>query len=166
MRLRQIAEDGGCRVMTSPGSSLAKKPGQIFAVVAFRRLAERFEKGLAPALKVLTACAGWKDDAGYWDNNILFPVLGALCQRPAALGNPGFVTAFATWPLWDEIEKAGNRRRERIRAGQPAVPQRELLESALIDWIDAQFPERVALPSTEKLSRSEAMARIAAMKGV
>lgn len=158
--LRQIAEDGGCRLMMSAGSSLTKKPGQIFGVAAFRGLADRFGGGLASALKVLRETEGWRDDATYWDIGLVVPVAGALCQRPAALARPDFVAAFGEWSPLEGVAAAREERRSRQRTALAPLSVRDLMESGLIDWIDKRFPARVTAVAAEKLTRAETMARI------
>lgn len=116
--------------------------------------------GLTAALKALRGAEGWKDDAKYWDIGLLLPVAGALCQRPAAMARPDFIHVFAEWPLWEAVEDAKARRKARLSAGLASLNTRELLESALVDWIDKRFPVRVSAAPVEKLTRSEAMARI------
>lgn len=162
--LRDLAHKAGCEVRTSNGSSDAKRPGQIYAVSAFRVLAGRYGGGIVPALKAMMSLPGWKDDARYWDANIFGPVLSAFCQRPKAITREDFAEGFTDFDIWAEIGKAKAEKTARMRAGQPPVSARDLLESQIIDFISKRFPERPGVV-TPPASRADIMARIGKISG-
>lgn len=163
--LRDLAQKAGCEVRTSNGSSDAKRPGQIYAVSAFRVLAGRYGGGIVPALTAMMSLPGWKDDARYWDASFFVPVLSAFCQRPKAIIRADFAEGFSGFDLWAEIGKAKAEKMARTRAGQPPVSARDLLESQIIDFISKRFPERPGVV-TPPASRADIMARIGKISGV
>ena len=120
--------------------------------------------GIVPALTAMMSLPGWKDDARYWDANIFGPVLSAFCQRPKAITREDFAEGFTDFDIWAEIGKAKAEKTARMRAGQPPVSARDLLESQIIDFISKRFPERpgVVMPPA---SRADIMARIGKIGG-
>lgn len=163
LRMVGIAEAGGCKVMFYNATPTNKKPTRIFALAGFRKLIECHGDTVSEALRILTKTDGWNEDASYWDGIFLLPVLSALCQRRAALSAQGFSYRLAEWPIWDALDEARIAQRERAREGLSPLTARELMEISLIGWIDENFPARMAIAPPEKLSRSEAMARIGAL---
>lgn len=142
-----IARDGGCQVMTQNCSSFDKKPGQIYAVVAFRKLFEnRPAETISQALRVLMGAEGYCDNPEIWANNILFPLLNAMTERPRAINNPEFAAALEQFDIMSEVERIDARAKNALRMGLGYEPKKLALETAVISWIDRTFPERMALP--------------------
>uniref|UniRef100_UPI0035AEA00F ParB N-terminal domain-containing protein n=1 Tax=Agrobacterium salinitolerans TaxID=1183413 RepID=UPI0035AEA00F len=161
-----IAVDGGCRLMTSNGSTLSKLPGDIYGVKGFLSVIEtRPREAIVTALKVLMKAEGYNDNREVWDSALLMPLLLALAERPPALANPGFVSALEKFDIWDLVDRDAAERRAALRLGRKHPPKSETLRAGILSWIDETFPARIALPPSEKLSRQEAMARIGAIGG-
>lgn len=148
VQAHKAAADAGCRLMDSNRSHWTKKPGEIFGVMTFRKLIQRFQPAgcITDALRILMSCDGWKDSADYWDNGLLIPVVAALCQRPRARANPAFAKAFEELDVETIAERIVSENRERIRKGLPYLGKKERLEAEILDWIDQRFPERIAVP--------------------
>jgi hypothetical protein len=137
----EIAREAGCELMTSNTSHWMKKPGQIFGIKGFRGLiATRPRASVVAALRFLMSCEGWKDDAVYWDAGLLLPVAAGLCERVSAFARPGFRSAFEEFDIWDLLERDKKDRRSRIARGMTYEPKSETIRSAVVGWIDANFP--------------------------
>ncbi|CUX40694.1 conserved hypothetical protein [Agrobacterium deltaense Zutra 3/1] len=161
---RSIAEEGGCRLMTSNGSSLTKVAGDIYGIKGFLSVIEtRPRDAVVAALKALMKAEGYNDNREIWDSAILIPLLLALSERPPALSNPGFVSALEKYDIWDLVDRDASERRAALRLGRKHPPRSETLRTGILAWIDTAFPARIALPPSEKLTRQEAMARVAAI---
>lgn len=144
----RLARDAGCRVMTSNASMMEKKPGEIYAVVALRRLAEiRPPALITAALKILMVTDGYRDAPEIWANTILFPLLAAMTERPPALAAPGFSDALAGFDLWGVLDRIDERIKTARRNAMPVEAKKVTLQAAIVLWIDKTFPARMALPA-------------------
>lgn len=158
---KDIAKSAGCRLMTSNGSSLTKKPGEIFGVKGFLSVIEARPRGpLIAALKILMATEGYNDNREIWENAVLVPLLMALTERPAALANPDFSKALSQFDIWDMIDRDHQERRAKQRIGERYPPKSETWRAGVLQWLDKTFPARMALPAPEKLSRQQTLDRI------
>ncbi|SDP92383.1 ParB-like nuclease domain-containing protein [Phyllobacterium sp. YR620] len=143
-----VASDGGATLMDSNTSSYTKKPGQIYGVTAFRNVIHaRKRENIVLALRVLMRAEGYRDASEVWDMGILYPLLMALSERPKALMQPDFVSKFELFDIWSAKDSIDAETKKRLRAGLPYVAKKDQLAAAITDWIDAKFPERVALPA-------------------
>ncbi|WP_288430231.1 ParB N-terminal domain-containing protein [uncultured Agrobacterium sp.] len=158
---KEIANAGGCRLMTHNGSSLTKKPGEIFGVKGFLAVVNARPRGpLIAALKMLMATEGYNDNREIWENGVLMPLLMALTERPAALANPAFSGALAGFDIWQMIDDDHVQRRARQRIGEKYPPKSETWRAGVLEWLDKAFPARMALPASAKMSRQETLAHI------
>ncbi|MEO1110494.1 MAG: ParB N-terminal domain-containing protein [Pseudomonadota bacterium] len=143
---RDVAERGGCRLMTSNRSTKQKKGGEIYSIKMFRSIVEKYDDDdVISALSILTHTDGLCDIQDFWGASFLQPLLEALCQRREAMSRDGFSERFADMDLWlfnDEIE-AENR--ERQRNGDNTLVAKVQLEFRILEWIDEQFPPRKLL---------------------
>lgn len=145
--MARIADAAGCKVMTSNTSHFLKQPCEIYAIASFRHLCATYPaEAIVAALCVLTQAEGWNDNAEAWDNNLLYPVLMALCARPHATIRAGFVEAFEEWDVWAEVDMIDAENKRRRKLGLPYIGKKEQLQQVLTDWLDRKFPARMALP--------------------
>lgn len=147
-----VASEAGCRLMTGNASSLTKKPREIYAVTGFRHLVERYKRHhLVAALAAIAQSESFGSEHELWDRKIVLPVLSAAAQRPRAVAHgEKFIAFLDMWPVWDEVERISTEVKRRLRLGLPYASKMEQLESALLEAIDKEFPERGLLPSPER----------------
>lgn len=150
---RDIAEEGGCRLMTGNRTTEQKKPGEIYGIRMFRDVVERHERrDIVTALRVLMRTEGYCDTQDFWNAGFLRPVLEALCKRPAAMVREGFTNKFAEMDLWAFEQEIAAANRERQRQGLGSMPVFEQLYLRALEWIDEHFPEPKALPKPGRVS--------------
>lgn len=151
LKATEVAEAGGCCLRTSNSSTTAKKPGEIYSIKMFCNIVEKYERDhVVSALKALMKADGFNEFAEFWNAKFLKPMLEALCQRPRALTHKGFSHKLAELDLWAFDAEIAAENRERQREGIVALPTADQFEYRIIDWIDAHFPDRMALPAPER----------------
>lgn len=144
-----IAEEGGCRLMTRNGSTVAKKPGEIYGIRMFCEVVQRYKRDvIVLALKSLLKTEGVNDNSEAWAAQTFKPMLNALCQRPKALKAPDFCEKFESFDFWALEDEIAAENRRRIRAGSNSLPKAEQMEVGILEWIDKTYPERIALPAS------------------
>jgi hypothetical protein len=144
---RDVASDGGCRLMTRNGSSQTKKPGEIYGVRMFCEIVEKYQhEHVVAALRICMQTEGLSDTADAWSTFTIKPILHALCQRPKAMARSGFGERFRELDFWALEDQIAQENRRRIRAGSPPIAKNDQMEAGILEWIDKAFPERVALP--------------------
>lgn len=164
VRCDRMARRAGCEIMTSNKSHWSKKPGEIYGVKSFRNLVQsRDEDTVVNFLVFLKTCEGWGQDAAYWDSGMLIPVLAALIERPHLLSVKEFRNAFEEFDIFSVVDADKQERRERIRKGLDYAPKSETLRTAILEWIDRSFPQRIGLPDSRKPSRADMLAAIGTM---
>lgn len=148
---RDIAEEGGCTLMTGNRATLNKKPGQIFGIRMFRDVIQHHDRRhIVTALRVLMRTEGYCDTQDFWNTSFLRPVLEALCHRPEVMAAEGFETRFAEMDLWTFESEIAATNRERQREGIPSLSIGDQLYMKVIDWLDENFPAQAALPKPER----------------
>lgn len=144
---RDIAEEGGCRLMTGNRTTDQKKPGEIYGIRMFRDIVEHHARGdIVTALQVLMRTEGFCDTQDFWNAGFLRPVLEALCHRPQVMAVEGFEERFAEMDLWTFEQEIAAANRDRQREGLGSLPVFEQLYVRVLEWIDGEFAERPALP--------------------
>lgn len=148
VRARDVAERGGCRLMTRNATTAEKKPGQIFAVKTFCRLIDLHGAGpVGIAIDLMRRTEGFSDQPELWDSTILRAMVSALVDRPAFMAMEDAVVALGKLDIWDVVERADAQRRWRLRNGVPPLPRHEMIYTFILDFIDAQsIRPRVAAP--------------------
>lgn len=148
-----IAEEGGCRLMTSNSSAINKKPGEIYGIRMFSEVVEKYDRDVVvTALKCIRQTEGLNETAEIWNTFTFKPILHAMCQRPKALRKADFAERLEELDIWAIEEDITNENRRRVRAGSAPLAKNDQLETAVIDWIDRTFPERVALPKSVRVA--------------
>lgn len=146
-KARDVADSAGCHLMTRNGSSLTKKPGEIYGVRMFCEIVDKYpQHTVVQALQAAMKTEGLGDTAEAWNTVTIKPILHALCQRPKAMAKPGFEDRFAELDFWALEDQIAQENRRRARAGSPPLAKGDQMEAGILEWIDKAFPERVALP--------------------
>lgn len=145
VRLEKLCADAGCTLSTSNSASHDKTPGVIYAVTGLRKLMETYGDKLSVALKLVRSAEGYGEVNEVWTGFILIPLLGAMLQRPKAIAKPEFKAALEEFQIWTVVDEISTKTKARLRAGLPTISKKDLFESAVIDWIDKTFPERVGV---------------------
>lgn len=144
---RDIAEEGGCTLMTGNRPTDQKKPGQIFGIRMFRDIVEHHKRrDIVTALQVLMRTEGFCDTQDFWNASFLRPVLEALCHRPEVMAAEGFETRLAEMDLWTFEQEVAATNRERQRNGYGSLPIGDQLYMKVLGWLEENFPEPKALP--------------------
>lgn len=138
--LRKIAEDGNCELMQSNASSDARKPGQLFSIHSFRKIAENNNHGtVSLALRTLMETEGFSADKDLWNANTIEPVLRAIIDHPDALKNEGFAVFLDNFDIYDAVDGLQDENKRRIGRGQPKLGTREYIYTELKNAIHEAF---------------------------
>ncbi len=144
----KVAENGGCRLMTSNASAKNKKPCEIYGVSEFRGiLGVRPNASVSQALTALGKSETFGKSALPWQSGIFTPILLALTARPNSLdlSDPDLPTAIDNFELFDAVDDIQIKVNEKTRAGEACEPRRVLLEREFLDYLFVCYGDEVPL---------------------
>jgi ParB-like nuclease domain len=137
LECKAVADAAGCKLMLSNGSSLTKKPGEIYAIKVFKRIVDTIEHAaIIKSLQILLETEGFKENADLWDSSILGPVILAMTERPQYLDRPDFAAFLDLFDIWETIDGVEAENKRRIASGLPRISKRESIRLNLINAID------------------------------
>jgi hypothetical protein len=151
IRAAKICEDGGCRLMTYPGSTGFKKPGEIYPIALIRKLAaEGRAEAMSGVLRALRA-SRFGSTADAYANDILKPLFLAVIDRPAALSDPFDLTAFLDrFDFHGALDRAADFVKRKRREGIVGVASVDIVAGELRDAIDKSLAAPAATPPSAK----------------
>lgn len=140
----RICAAADCTLMTRNGTSSEKQPGEIYAVQLIKK---HVTAGDARAV-TLTLSGLRRSEFGStseaWGNDVLKPVLMAVCDRPwlvkAGVDLAGFFDAF---DIWDAQDKAIDFIKAKRRQGVTDISRFDIVASRIGDRLDVAFPQRI-----------------------
>lgn len=144
----KACEDAGCRLMTSASSTDHKKPGEIYAIALVRAhiLAGRAASVTLALSAVRRSVFG--EDADAYSNDILKPLLAAVCDRPwlavDGIDLAAFVDAF---DIYASLDRAAEFAKVKRRQGAIGISRYDLVAADIGEALDKQYPQRMAAAS-------------------
>ncbi|SPL63610.1 hypothetical protein OHAE_3542 [Ochrobactrum soli] len=143
LECKSVADAAGCKLMLSNGSSLTKKPGEIYAIKVFKKFVDTIEhSAIIRSLQILLETEGFKENADLWDSSILGPVILAMTERPQYLDRPDFASFLDLFDIWETIDGVDAENKRRISCGLPRISKRESIRLNLINAIDEALADQ------------------------
>ena len=137
---RKVADDAGCRLMTSNSSMANKLPGNIFGPTTFRQIiSDRGPKLVTQALRLLKSAEGYGDNHDSWDMHVLAPILRAMTAVPALFDRDDAKAIIERFDHWKVIDAIGVETKRKLRLGLPCPSRKDQLETALQSFLERKI---------------------------
>lgn len=149
VKAKAVAEDAGCKLMTSNASTKDKRPGEVYAVAWIRRIVEAGEMPCCctgAALRALLLSDEGGSQAEFWSVHFLgawqmaVSWLDEWCQHPAAA--QALAVFLNEAGIAKLVEAADASRIAARRAGGKVQSVRTLLIQELSEALDQRFPDK------------------------
>lgn len=142
-----VCRDAGCELMTANAATDDKKPGEIYAISLIRvPVATGHASSVKLALSGVRRSEFGKDAIAY-SNEILKPLIAAVCDRPwlakSGVDLARFIDDFDAWAALDRAEEFAKRKR---REGVIGISRYDIAAAEIGEGLDRAFPQRMAMP--------------------
>ncbi|MFA5897901.1 MAG: DUF6551 family protein [Hyphomicrobium sp.] len=143
----KVCADAGCELMTSNGSTDAKKPGEIYPIALIKKgVADGHGRTMTLVLAALRRSEFGKQAEAY-SNEILKPFFAAVADRPWLLGGGVDLASFCDrFDVWACLDKASEFVKRRRREGVIGVSRYDIAAADIGEALDKAFPQRMRLP--------------------
>ncbi|KAB2665177.1 chromosome partitioning protein ParB [Brucella tritici] len=151
LECKSVADAAGCKLMLSNGSSLTKKPGEIYAIKVFKKMVDTIDRdSIIKSLQIILQTEGFRENADLWDISILGPVIIAMTDRSQYLDRADFVSFLDLYEIWDAIDGVEAENKRRIGNGLPRISKRESIRLNLLTAIDEAMADEDEELATSK----------------
>lgn len=140
-----VCDRAGCVLMTNTGSTAAKEPGQIYTVMLIKKMVAA-GKGTAVTM-ALKGIRNSEFGQGFeaYGNDILKPVLMAVCDRPWLVKTGADLAPFFNeFDIYKAIEQAVDFVKVKRRQGVADVSRYDIAAANIGEGLDRAFPQRMA----------------------
>ncbi|MBB4004459.1 ParB N-terminal domain-containing protein [Aurantimonas endophytica] len=143
----KVCRDADCRLMTSNAPTDAKKAGEIFAIALVR---DPVQAGHGAS--VTLALSGVRrsefgQDAEAYNNEILKPLIAAVCDRPwLAKAGVDLAPFMDEFDIWAALDRAADFAKRKRREGASGISRYDIAAAEIGEGLDRAFPQRMALP--------------------
>ena len=138
----KVCEDAGCVLAVSNSTTSLKQPGEVYAIGLIRGLVSAGNGELVTLALDGLRRSRFGSTAEAWTNEILKPVLWAVCDRPWIAGND-LAPFFDDVDIYAAIDRAADFVKVKRRQGVSDISKWDIAAAEIGSAIDKAYPERV-----------------------